>query len=65
MYICVCREATDRDIREAILNGAAGMRDVRIDLGVSERCGVCVCHAKMVLDRVLQQADLTTALSEA
>lgn len=59
MYICVCKGITDRDIHEAARNGAARMRDIRIGLGVSEQCGVCACHAKMVLDKALQQTDAT------
>lgn len=61
MYICVCKGITDRDIHEAALNGAIKMRDIRIGLGVSEQCGVCACHAKIVLDKALQQTDATAA----
>ncbi len=60
MYICVCKGVTDRDIHEAALNGAIRMRDIRIGLGVSAQCGVCACHAKMVLDRALHLTDTTT-----
>jgi len=59
MYICVCKGITDRDIHKAALNGAIRMRDIRIGLGVSEQCGACACHAKIVLDKALQQTDAT------
>lgn len=55
MYICVCRGVTDRAIREAVLQGAERMRDLKANLGVTEQCGVCACHAKMVLDQTLLQ----------
>ncbi|MDT8364236.1 MAG: (2Fe-2S)-binding protein [Nitrosomonas sp.] len=65
MYICVCKGITDRDIHEAVLKGAVRMRDIRIGLGVSGQCGACACHAKIVLDKVLKQAESTAATSEA
>lgn len=51
MYICVCNGVTDRDIHEAIKQGAERMRDLRICLGVAGQCGACACHAKMALDK--------------
>jgi bacterioferritin-associated ferredoxin len=52
MYICVCNGVTDRDIHEAVKQGAERMRDLRICLGVAGQCGVCACHAKMTLEKV-------------
>lgn len=62
MYICVCKGVTDHAIREAVLQGAERMRDLKACLGVTEQCGICACHAKMVLDQTLIQATLTRPL---
>lgn len=62
MYICVCRGVTDRAIREAVLQGAERMRDLKACLGVTEQCGACACHAKMVLDQALLQEASTHPL---
>lgn len=53
MYICVCKGVTERDIHEAVRQGAVRMRDLRNNLGVTGQCGVCACHAKATLDKVL------------
>ncbi|HVW65066.1 MAG TPA: bacterioferritin-associated ferredoxin [Nitrosospira sp.] len=55
MYICVCRGVTDTAIRDAVRRGADRMRDLKANLGVSEQCGICACHAKEVLEQALMQ----------
>lgn len=49
MYVCICRQVTDRDIREAVAQGANRMRDLRERLGVSTQCGKCAGCAHAVL----------------
>jgi len=66
MYICVCKGVTERDIHQAVKQGAVRMRDLRNCLGVTGQCGTCACHAKMALDKVLNQESsqqLTTGAS--
>jgi bacterioferritin-associated ferredoxin len=59
MYICVCKGVTDTAIREAVQHGRADrMRDLKANLGVSEQCGICACHAKQVLEQALMQKTL-------
>jgi bacterioferritin-associated ferredoxin len=59
MYICVCKGVTDTAIREAVQHGGADrMRDLKANLGVSEQCGICACHAKQVLEQALMQKTL-------
>lgn len=56
MYICVCKGVTDTAIRDAVNKGAIDrMRDLKANLGVSEQCGICACHAKQVLEQALMQ----------
>jgi bacterioferritin-associated ferredoxin len=62
MYICVCKGVTDHAIREAVLQGAERMRDLKACLGVTEQCGICACHAKMLLDQTLMQETPTRPL---
>lgn len=56
MYICLCKGVTDRDIRQAVKQGAVRMRDLKNNLGVTGQCGVCACHAKVILDKALNQS---------
>ncbi|SDY28252.1 (2Fe-2S)-binding protein [Nitrosomonas sp. Nm58] len=58
MYICVCKGVTDHAIRQAVLQGAERMRDLKACLGVTEQCGLCACHTKMVLDQTRKQKTL-------
>jgi bacterioferritin-associated ferredoxin len=49
MYLCICRQVTDRDIHEAVAQGACRMRDLRTQLGVRAQCGKCADRAHAVL----------------
>ena len=46
MYVCVCKAVTDRQIREAVFDGARTLRDLRNQLGVASECGRCACCAR-------------------
>lgn len=63
MYICVCKGVTERDISEAVQKGAERMRDLKSSLGVAGQCGICACHAKMTLDKVLNQGNMQQVVS--
>ncbi|MDP5182302.1 (2Fe-2S)-binding protein [Blastococcus sp. BMG 814] len=42
MYVCHCNVVTDRDILEAIANGARCVADVARATGAGRTCGNCV-----------------------
>jgi bacterioferritin-associated ferredoxin len=54
MYVCLCQGVTDRQIREAVEDGASTMRQLRKELGVAASCGRCAMHAKALLDESRQ-----------
>lgn len=54
MYICLCHGVTDRDIRNALEEGARGMRDLRRELKVGSQCGRCTCAARQEIRRFYQ-----------
>jgi len=41
MYVCVCHGITDRDIREAVAEGASSVTDIARMLGAGTCCGTC------------------------
>jgi len=49
MKICICNNVSDREIRDAIENGARTMRDLRQELCVGTECGKCACAAKQLI----------------
>lgn len=49
MYLCVCRAATEKDVRDAIRSGALSLRALRTQLGVCSDCGIC---APYLLDEI-------------
>jgi len=49
MYVCVCKAVTEKQVRDAVEQGANSFRDVRQCLGVSTGCGRCASHARALV----------------
>jgi bacterioferritin-associated ferredoxin len=49
MIVCVCRKVSDRQIRQAVADGAHSLECLQIDLGVATQCGRCADCASRVL----------------
>lgn len=58
MYICLCKGVTDRQIREAISEGASSMRDLRTTLDVASQCGKCGRECKSLLSENLVSSQM-------
>ena len=46
MYICLCKEITDHQIKDAVEEGVSSFEDLQQQLGVATQCGECKCHAR-------------------
>lgn len=54
MYVCLCRNVTDKDIRQLVhTEGVTSMRELREHLGVAMQCGKCSRCAKDVLQEAV------------
>ncbi|MCD8513512.1 MAG: (2Fe-2S)-binding protein [Nitrincola sp.] len=49
MYVCICNGVTERDILQAIDDGAQSVRDLNRELQVGGCCGKCVSVARSVI----------------
>ena len=65
MYICLCQNITDRQLRAEVKNGACSLQQARKTCGVASRCGVCAREAEMIIGEELQSQLPITALSGA
>lgn len=50
MYVCLCNRVTDWEIRDAVAEGATGMKDLRTRLGVTTGCGCCETTCEEILE---------------
>lgn len=41
MYICICSAITERQVIQAVADGAQTLEDLQVDLGVAMCCGRC------------------------
>ena len=49
MYICICHQITDRQIRRVVDQGASTLGDVQRRLPVGGCCGCCIESAKSLI----------------
>lgn len=55
MFVCICKQVTDGQIKEAVSNGAASFSDVQSKLGVATQCGECKNHARKCMRQCSNQ----------
>lgn len=53
MYVCLCKGVSDKQIRNAVAEGACSMRDLRNTLDVANQCGKCARECKSLLNESL------------
>lgn len=42
MYVCICKQVTEQQIKNAIKEGINTVSDIAAELGASSDCGSCV-----------------------
>lgn len=52
MFVCICNGITDKQVREAITNGARTADEVYTACGVEPVCGTC---ADMMIDMIIEE----------
>jgi bacterioferritin-associated ferredoxin len=65
MYVCICRNVTERQVREAVVrHGACNLRTLRKRVDACSQCGKCALEVKTLIQEtlaenvVLEQQDL-------
>ena len=55
MYVCLCRGITDRQVRQAVADGASSVRDVNEMLGTDIECGKCGLTTRQIVRQELER----------
>ena len=63
MFVCICSGVTDKDIRQAVANGATSLDALNGSLQVASTCGECACMAQQLIDDELSA--LASSLAHA
>ncbi|WOJ91991.1 bacterioferritin-associated ferredoxin [Congregibacter variabilis] len=62
MYVCICNGITDKQIKNAVAEGATSLQLLRDELGVGSQCGSCTEQALSFLDDTSAQTNLGKSL---
>lgn len=55
MYVCVCNAVTERQIHQAVQDGAKTVKHLKETLGVAAECGSCASCARACLNEAKLQ----------
>ena len=61
MYVCICRQITDQQIRDVCRDGGTKLADIRAKLGVASECGKCGRHARAIINEYAKPAPFVSA----
>ena len=61
MYVCICRQVTDQDIRDVCRDGASSLSELREKLGVASDCGKCGKLARTIVKEYAKSAEFVSA----
>ncbi|MCH7670582.1 MAG: (2Fe-2S)-binding protein [Proteobacteria bacterium] len=61
MYVCICRQITDHQIRDLCRGGASNLTDLRAKLGVASECGKCGKLAQTIVNECNKSAAFENA----
>lgn len=61
MYVCICKQITDRQIRELCKSGHSDLSEIRARLGVATECGKCTRHARSIVSEFIQSVSFVNA----
>ena len=65
MYVCVCLAVSDRQLEQAIAEGARSLTDLRRIFGMTLECGRCTDAARQFLRRAHENDAADAAPREA
>jgi len=60
MYICICHQISDRQIRRAVEQGACSLGELQMQLPVGGCCGRCVESAEAL---IVEQCEARSSLN--
>ncbi len=61
MYVCICRQITDNQIRDLCRNGASSLTDIRAQSGVASDCGKCGKLAQTIVKEFAKSTQFVNA----
>ncbi len=56
MYVCSCRGVTDREVAQAIVDGADSVGEIARACGAGSNCGGCWPTLELLLDEIERPA---------
>ncbi len=65
MFLCICKSVSDKQVREAVDQGARTLGDVSARFGLGAECGKCLDDVRQFLDTCLLAPPSTSTVATA
>ncbi len=65
MFLCICKSVSDKQVREAVDQGARTIGDVSARFGLGAECGKCLDDVRQFLDACLLAPPSTPTAAKA
>ncbi|WP_448549803.1 (2Fe-2S)-binding protein [Thalassotalea fusca] len=54
MFVCICKNITDKDIKELVVsNGVGNIRELKKHLDIASQCGTCTKLTQKIIDNTI------------
>jgi bacterioferritin-associated ferredoxin len=61
MYVCLCNAVTDKEIAQAVSDGAHNLSSVQNTTGAATGCGSCQRTTEIIIDQCLAEKLINAA----
>ena len=61
MYVCICKQVTDAEIRELCGDGCIDFEQVQEKTGVASQCGKCFERANHLIEEIRHTSSFSSA----
>ena len=61
MYVCLCNAVTDKEIAQAVSDGASILSSVENTTGAATGCGSCKRNTEIIIDQCLSEKLINAA----
>ena len=55
MYVCICQAVSDKEIKDAVADGAEDLESIQHRLGAATGCGTCAEFTQKIINDTLAQ----------
>ncbi len=57
MFVCICHNVTDKELRAMVQQGKGSLRDIKKEIEIARQCGKCIRLANQVITEEMEKLE--------